>query len=179
MQIRSFHLRTLATAAAIVVGLLGATTPANAEIRQFTDPAGDSGNSVDFTRATVTYNKVLRVSAAYPQSELELNTLLNVWLDTKRSDPGPEYKVSALADSDFLGIFPVERFGGPTGEAVNCPSFAARVSTFTTLPRVWVKMKATCVDAPDKVRVAIQARHGGDSEWIKAPQTFLPPVERF
>lgn len=164
----------LATALTVV-----ATAPAEAQIAHFDDPSGDSGSVVDFTRATVAYNKVLRVAAAYPDSTLDIGTRINVWLDTKRADPGPEYRVSMLPNTDFLQITPVERFGGPAGDPVRCRSFRAHADVFDDSNRVWIKMKATCVDAPSSIRVAVEAKRRGDVEWIKARNTFLPRVQRF
>jgi hypothetical protein len=165
-----------------VVGLavacvVSVPTTASAATKTFDDPAGDSGSATDIRTVTVTYEARLKVVATYPDSTLK-GSFLRYWLNTAPKNPGPEYLVTVVPNSDSFGISKIKRFGQIHGQAVDCAGFRAKADIFSEKPRTWIRIPARCLGEPGRIAVAVQTRHGKQSDWVKAPQTFLAFVRQ-
>jgi len=168
-------LTTLATAA-----LISPALSAQAAEKSFRDPSGDSGRATDISRVDVKYDdKRLRVTARYPGSELT-GSRVRYWLDTDRSDKGPEIFIDIIPNSDGLFMAEVEGWKKPfRGDPIECRGFRAWADGLNDAPkRTWMKVPSSCIDSPKKVRVAVQTKRGSSSDWVKDVNTFLPAVKR-
>ena len=96
--------------------------PAEADTRTFAVAAGDSGGSADITTVKVANGSGggRRIAVRAHVGDLRSYDVFNVWLDTDREDPGPEYRVRFIADDDPPDLSKVERLSD-AGDTVPCP----------------------------------------------------------
>jgi hypothetical protein len=152
---------------------------AQAETRKFGDPAGDSGEATDIRRVVVRYEHRLRITVRYPGDTLEGSSRVHYWIDTRRRNPGPEYFVEVLPNTELGDLLRVDTWSTADGEAVDCPSLRAYADIFAEKPRTWVSMRPRCVGAPGTVRVAVVTRDGASRDWVERRRTFTAAVHRF
>jgi hypothetical protein len=169
-----------ALAAGATAALMATTLNAHADVQIFDDPKGDSAHATDIRSTFIDYGQKLIVVVHYPGSSLA-NNVLRYYIDTDRSDVGPEYLATVYPNSDVFGITKVENWNKPNqGTPVRCPGFRALADGLNPGPkRTNVRIPARCIGAPDSVRVAVWFRHGASSDWAKATHKFLPTVNRF
>ena len=175
------RLITTTLAAAGAAALIATTlNPAHADVRVFDDPQGDSGNAADIKTTFIDYGKKLIVVVHYPGSSIE-NNKLRYYIDTDRSNKGPEYLATVIPNSDGLGIAKVNNWKRPNqGDPVDCPGFRAHADALNGGPaRTNVRIPARCIDAPDAVRVAVQFKRGASEDWARGEHRFLGSVDRF
>jgi len=155
-------------------------TAAHADVQIFDDPKGDSAHATDIRSTTIDYGQKLIVVVHFPGSSLQ-NNVLRYYIDTDRSDVGPEYLATVHPNSDVFGISKVENWNKPNqGQPVNCPGFRALADGLNGGPKLTnVRIPARCIGAPSSVRVAVWFRHGASSDWARATHQFLPSVDRF
>ncbi len=147
---------------AVLAVSLGAG-PASAETRTYPDRDGGVGTAI----VTVTVDngaKALRVTMKHKRVLYEDV----VWIDTRAADPGPEYRVSFLANSDALSFRRVETFKTKAGKPWSCSNAVARSDNFAPGANSWIKIPQGCLNGPGKVRV--QTR----SESYKGVVDFAP-----
>lgn len=175
------RLITTALAAGATATLMATTlNAANAEVKVFDDPRGDNGKAADIRTTFIDYGQKLIVVVHYPGSSL-VNNKLRYYIDTDRSDVGPEYLATVIPNSDVFGITEVENWKRPNqGDPVECPGFRASADALNPGPkRTNIRIPARCIDAPDEVRVAVWFKRGASSDWARDVKRFLPPVSRF
>lgn len=175
---RRLVLTALATAA--TAALMTPTLNASAEVQIFDDAKGDSGNATDIRSTFIDYGKQLIVVVHYPGSSLE-GSILRYYLDTDRSDAGPEYLATVIPNSDGYGLAAVDNWKKPNqGTPVDCPRLRAHADALNGGPkRTNIRIPAGCIDAPDAVRVAVVTKDGASADWARDTRRFLPSVPRF
>jgi hypothetical protein len=153
--------------------------PAHADTRRFSDRAGDSGLPADLTTVRVSNGaEVLKV--AVRPGRVQSGDEFTFWLDTRPKNPGPEYEVGLLPNSDGFGMLRVDAFGDQ-GTPVRCDDLRGTADIFAP---AWVSIVVprSCVRRPGKVRVAVQARYAdgnrGVVDWAPARRTFFGWVAR-
>lgn len=169
------------TAALAGLATLALTIPApsaTAAERTFRDPAGDSGAATDIRRVDVSYTgKALRVVIRYPGSTLR-DSFPRVWIDSRRKDKGPEFRASAIPNSEDFGMRRTENFNRPdSGAYVTCPRFRVFADGNPGAPpRSRFVIPARCIGDPSKVRVAVEmvSLDDASSDWSRDVRRFLP-----
>jgi hypothetical protein len=174
------RLITTAIAAAATAALLTPTLDASAEVHVYDDPAGDSGKATDIRTTFIDYGQRLIVVVHYPGSSLE-GSILRYYIDTDRSDVGPEYLATVIPNSDGFGLAAVEGWRKPNqGTPVECPGLRAHADALNPGPkRTNVRIPGSCIGGPDEVRVAVATKNGAAADWARDTRRFLAPVPRF
>ena len=91
-------------------------------------------------------------------SRMKLDTF---WIDTRPRDPGPEYRLFMLANSDSGGIDRTDTFNGP-GRRWRCESGVVMHSdNFEVGARSFVGIPQHCLRGPGAVRVHVQSKSRG------------------
>ena len=158
---------------------LTALPSAEADVRRFRDAAGDTGLPADLTTVRVD-NGADTVEVKARPGRVGFEDLFTFWLDTRPKNPGPEYKVVVVPNSDSFGLLRVDAFG-QQGTPVPCDGLRATADNFTP---EWVSTSVprSCLRHPGKVRVAVKARYtDGDTsvvDWAPAKRTFFGWVAR-
>lgn len=173
-------LRRGATVAGVtLLAALITLPPASADIRRFTDRAGDTGLPADITTVRVDNGAEL-VTVRVRPGRVEFDDQFTFWLDTRPRNPGPEYRVGVQPNSDAFGMTRVDTFADQ-GTPVRCDELRATADHFSP---GWVSISVprSCLRNPGKVRVAVRARYtdGATSvvDWAPARRTFFGWVAR-
>jgi hypothetical protein len=172
-------LRAAAVVGVTVLASLAALPPAQADTRRFHDRAGDTSLPADITTVRVSNGADL-VKVAIRPGRVDFGDSFTFWLDTRAKDPGPEYQVGVLPNSDAFGLVRVGAFG-EQGTPVLCEGLRATADVFTP---AWVSISVprSCLHGFGKVRVAVKARYdnGGTSvvDWAPAKRKFFGWVAR-
>lgn len=171
--------RGAAVAAVAVMASLTVLQPAEADTRRFSDRAGDTSLPTDITTVRVSNGAELLEVAVRP-GRVKFGDSFSYWLDTRAKNPGPEYKVGVVPNSDAFGLLRVGAFG-QRGTPVPCEGLRATADVFAP---EWISISVprSCLRDPGKVRVAVKARYtdGGTSvvDWAPAKRTFFGWVAR-
>lgn len=165
----------LVTAGAVTLMLATAATAATAWAGtvSVTDPVGDTGSRSDIRRVTVEHvHTADRLRIITGLSRIVIGVELDVYLDTRRAHPGPEWKVAALPDSEWALLRVRDwRDAGTVGPVCG----RVRYSTSSVHPVARVSLPSSCLDLHRDVKVSVLAvdpGHGRD--WAPARRTFLP-----
>jgi hypothetical protein len=172
------HARTLGVAAATLS--LVFALPAHANVRQFTDARNDTKSSVDIwgvrvDNATADPDKVI---VEVRQDDVTFEDSITIYLDTRQTDPGPEYRISGGTGSEFA-LFRLERWTD-RGQLVpfGC---GQRLRIHENTDRSRAVFPRACIGKTGKVRVAVLAERGypvRSRDWAQARRTWLPWVLR-
>lgn len=156
--------RIASTAACAVLPWALAAAPAQAASERFTDHDGGAETAITSVRV---HNGDARLSVYLRHRETM--HLDRVWLDTRPNDPGPEYRVSVLANSDYDDpLIEVESFDTNRGPSQRCPGIALHSDVYDNEPVSYVKIPQSCLAGPGKVRVAADSS-GPDDAYDIAP----------
>ncbi len=132
---------------AVLTVALGAA-PAAAQTRTF--PDRDGGVATAIVTVTVENGaEALKVTSKHKRLMYEDT----VWIDTRAADPGPEYRVSGLANSDALSFQRVETFKTKVGKPWACSNAEARSNNSAPGANSWIKIPQSCLRGPGQVRV--------------------------
>lgn len=164
-------------AAATLLALVA--DPAAAEKRHFTDPV-DTPDGIDIVSVFVKYENRLKVVIDHQGWDEPSAAVITYWFDTRKKDPGPEYRLKIRANADGFDLRDVETWKS-TGTEVDCERHDASADAFADAPIV-VWMAGRCIDRPDRVRVATRVREITEDstavDW--APKwTFYGWVDRY
>jgi hypothetical protein len=170
--------KTVAAMAGVVMAL-GVASPAQADVRRFSDARGDTRSSVDILSVRVDNSTADRreVRVRIRHEDLRLGHSITVYLDTRPADPGPEFAISGAAGSEYI----LNRTEGwkHMGRMVRpeC-GYSMRIHEGTEATRVIVRRG--CIGKPGKVRVAVRAQRDGTQavDWAASRRTFLDFVGR-
>jgi hypothetical protein len=171
--------RAAAVVGVTVMASLTVLQPAHADTRRFSDRAGDTSLPADITTVRVS-NGAERLTIAIRPGRVELGDDFTFWLDTRAKNPGPEYKVGVVPNSDAFGLVRVDAFG-ERGTPVPCEGLRATADAFTP---EWVSTSVprSCLHDFGRVRVAVKARYAnGDTsvvDWAPAKRKFFGWVAR-
>jgi len=177
------QVRRLSSALAGVALVALTPTAASAATRWFSDPQGDVASSVDIHRVRVINGEPDRpaVRVTVVQRVLRAGDGFDVWVDTNAADPGPEYRISWVANSDSLGVRKVESFSD-TGVAVSCPAFRVRSAQDDPGDSSYVLLPRPCLRYPDAIRVSVRAQRqvgqGVVKDWAPGVLNFYSWVAR-
>lgn len=168
----------------LAVGVLVAGgAPAQAEQRVFHDKAKDTKRVVDIRRVTVDYAKRLTVTAKHRGPELNANTTVFFYVDSRRRNAGPEYRAFAIPNSDGFGLARVDGWKDSSPRWVNCRGLRMRADMFDETRRLVMSVPGRCIKDPKKVRVAVRAKaaytHKTFNEWAPGVRRFFGRVDRF
>lgn len=116
-------------AAVLAAGMLaGAAVPASANMKRFEDPVGDTKahNDIRWVEVDNGGNYVSpnsgggdRLIVRVRMSDVRSGDELRIFVDTRSNNPGPEWRMSAWADSEWI-LQRVDTWDSP-GSATSCP----------------------------------------------------------
>lgn len=171
--------RILLAGSAVVLALTALAGPASADKSHFADRRGDN-DRLDITGIAVLHSKTKVVVGAGVRG-LEGGDRLSVWYDTLRRNPGPEYKLEVIANSDAIGLRRVAGWrAGGSRRWVRCRGLRAHADGFGP-DRVRTSLPRTCLHNPRRVRVAVgmQPGHaGGGQDWAPGRRQLFDWVKR-
>lgn len=152
---------------------LAAGGAAHADVRVF-DDAGDVSSSVDILRVRVDNGSTRpgQIRVRITHDDLVIGDEITAFLDVRRRDPGPEWKVTGLPAAEWA-LIRVERWAD-TGTEVTCGPGRMRIDQDTDVTRVVVPW--SCLGtSPRKVRVAVRVTRDDPvaRDWAAGPRTFL------
>jgi len=167
-------------AAAVVVMALVLAVPAAADVRRFTDAANDASTSVDIRAARVDNSTTARnqVIVVVRQENVRLGDAIEIFLDTRPGDPGPEYSIGGATASEYL-LRHREHWKGPGRVVPFRCGYRLRINEETDRTRA--VMQRSCLRHPGRVRVAIRVVRGIppiSRDWAPARRTWSPWVRR-
>ena len=175
----SKHSAGTVVVAAVTLSLTS-VLPASANVRHFTDARNDTKSSVDIwdvhvDNATADPEKIV---VEVRQDDVTFEDSITVYLDTRETDPGPEYRISGGTGSEFA-LFSLERWSDP-GQVVpfGC---GQRLRIHELTDRSRAVFPRSCIGTTGKVRVAVKAERGSpvrSRDWAQARRTWLPWVVR-
>ena len=169
-------MKLVVAAAATIATTLTMTPAAQADTRVFTDRRGDAPRHIDLTKARVNNGDArprmvlirIRIAGRWQNGDQ-----ITVWFDRNRSNPGPELRLTAHVDSEYL-LQRVDRWNGP-GRKANCRRYA--IKQFANNRGARVRIARACLGGP--ARVAIRTKTAdGRVDWFHQRKTFLPTVRR-
>ena len=175
---RPGRIRAVVVAAALMA--LMAPAAAFADVQVSTDAHNDTGSSVDIWKVRVDNSTAHRskVVVGVQQDRVRIGDSIDIFFDTRKRDPGPEFWLGAYVASEYL-MRHAERWRD-LGPPVNTGcGYRLRINERTDRSRAVVSRR--CLGYPSKVRVAVKVTRGtpGTShDWAKAPRTWLPWVRR-
>ena len=171
-----FLRRAGAVAAAALIPAACLVPTASADIATFPDVGGH------ITSVRVSHGpKTVGVTAF--DAEMTLTTFYRFWLDTNSDDPGPEYMVEVIPDSDGFGLATVANFAS-SGKAKRCDGLTALADT-SGPEYAKIVVPRSCLGTPSKVRVAVVAYYNEDDDeaievvdWAPGKERLYPWVDR-
>jgi hypothetical protein len=178
-------LRRRSLAAAVIPGLALSTmlgvAPSYADIGRFDDARGETGQSIDvwhvrIDNSTTSRNRVT-VTVQFDQWFRE--DRVNVFLDTKPRNSGPEYAFTS--QNRRFRIWRVPGWRPRNGRAIACQG--VRASAFRRSDRVRISFLRRCLGRPQAVRVSAMTRSfvpefGFFTDWAPGRHRFTPWVRR-
>jgi len=171
--------RILRRAAAVAAGaaLAGAVLApsAHADIATFPDVGGH------ITSVRVSHGPATIGVTAY-DAEMTFGTYYEFWLDTNPSDPGAEYRVDVLPNSEVLPLMKVANFNSP-GIKVKCDGLRvlADASDGDETPFAKIIVPRSCMGTPSQVRVSVVGFYDENPDvvdWAPGGERFYPWVNR-
>ena len=174
--------RAVATLGALLCVALVAG-PAAADSATFTDARGDirASNDIWSVRVVNGADQGTRLHLVARLRDLGPGDQVDFWIDTVATDPGPEFRADAVANSDFLEVRAVDHWQ-QSGTAVACPGLRVRMDGFNPTQRARFSIPLRCLGNPGAVRVAAHSRsiteNGAQNDWAPALRTWYPWVAR-
>ena len=133
------------------------------------DARGDTNSRIDIRKVVVRHtDDRLKVKARL--NKVVYGVEFAAFLDTRRENPGPEWKLSGYADSEW-GITRVKGWNdtGTPGPACG----RARFSKDSDPPVAWFRVPNDCLNIRDKVRVSVAMKDPGHGvDWVPARREF-------
>ena len=165
--------KLLSCAATLAAGaLVLSAAPASANVRSFNDAKGDTKASIDILRVRVinggTSGNTLAVRMRF--AEVSYGGDLRIFVDTRSNNPGPEWRMSGFADSEWV-LERVDTWDGDGTES-SCPG---RVHLTNGDDVGWWRTSRSCLGVGEKVRVAVRTQEASSPQhdWARAYRMFL------
>lgn len=163
---------SIVLALAVTLGVLAAPT-AWAGTVSFDDEVGDTGSRSDIRRVVVEHvHTADRLRVTTRLSKVVYGAELAIFIDSRPANAGPEWKISAYADSEWallrVDSWRDDGMPGPTCGRVSYSRDTDRPIARATLP-------SSCIRLHRDVRVSVlvhDAGHGRD--WAPDVRRFLP-----
>jgi hypothetical protein len=176
-------LKTFVGAFASGALVLASAVAAEADVRRFSDP-NDTKSGIDIHRVQVDNASSDRhrvfVAVNIDHFPAKRHTRLDVFLDTRGSNAGPEYRLTLLKDAALFrvsgwsdhGKYVGKRCGGGTFHRPGYDAFRFAPHRFV------VAIKRGCIGKPGRLRVAVRTGISGGKahDWARAKHVFLPWV---
>jgi hypothetical protein len=166
--------RAAAIAAAALLPAAFLVPAAQADITYFTDVGGH------ITKVRVSHGPTAVAVTAY-DAEMEFTTRYEFWLDTNPNDPGPEYRVDALPNTEVIPLQKVANFDSG-GIDLKCSGLRvlADASDGDETPYAKIIVPRSCLGTPSKVRVSVVGFYETPTvtDWAPGERRFYPWVNR-
>jgi hypothetical protein len=166
--------RAAAVAAAALLPAAVLVPAAHADIAYFSDVGGH------ITKVRVSHGPTAIGVTAY-DAEMEFTTRYEFWLDTNPNDPGPEYRVDALPNTEVIPLQKVANFDSG-GIDLKCSGLRvlADASDGDDTPYAKIIVPRSCVGTPSKVRVSVVGFYETPkvTDWAPGERRFYPWVNR-
>lgn len=173
------HARPPLPAVAAALLSLALISPAHADVQRFTDPRNDTSSSVDIRSVRVDNSTADRsaVVVAVQQDDVRIGDSIEIFVDTRPADPGPEFSISGYVASEYV-MHHRENWKNPGRMVPFRCGYRMRINEATDRTRV--VMSRNCLGEPGKVRVAVLVERDASSthDWAKARRTWLGWVSR-
>lgn len=165
--------RAISTVSVTVAALVLSATPAQANVRRFDDPKGDTKAHNDIRWVEVRNGGTdggKRLVVRVRMAQIQPGDGMRIFVDTRAGNAGPEWRMSANADSEWI-LHRVNRWNAP-GTVANC---AGRVSMTDSKRTAFWRTSRKCLSIGDKVRVAVRVEETGSSQhdWAQSYRRFL------
>lgn len=151
---------TLAAAGLALAALVGTAAPALAATSTFQDDKGDVAHGVDVESVKVVNEKNVRIAVQHADlvRTWRSGASMTVYLDTDRSQPGPEFAFPTVlyAGGDYA-LIKTRGDGWSYGRRavpLQC-SYEVKLDYAENVSRI--RISRGCLDHPDEVRVAVKA----------------------
>lgn len=175
MWTSSFGFRLLAPTVVVTLMAIVWAPVALAATISYDDTVGETRSRSDIKRVVVEHQRrENRLSVKARLTKVVYGVEFAVYLDTRRRNSGPEWKISGYADSEW-GILKIKGWRDKGRPGPVCGR--ARYSKSTDAPVARVRIPTKCVKIRSSVRVAVamvDSRNGTD--WVPRRRSFLPPV---
>ena len=159
-------------ASALLAGFVLAPS-AQADIMTFPDVGGH------ITSVRVSHGPAT-VGVTANDAEMEFTTRYEFWLDTNPNDPGAEYRVDVIPNSEVLPLMKVANFDSP-GIKTKCDGLRVQADAGdgeTQFAKIIVPR--SCMGTPSKVRVSVVGIYSDPDvvDWAPGEERFYPWVNR-
>jgi hypothetical protein len=160
--------------------LLPLAAPAQAGQRVFVDPA-DTPAGIDMTKVRVIYKDRVRVRVVHNGFHAPSSSEITLWFDTKRRNPGPQYRYRLFPNSEFTRLHRVDTWRD-SGTPVRCRRLGGFADQNSDKP-IRFAAGGNCFGNPGKIRVAVRTkeeRPGGTYfDWAPTRRAFFWAVTRY
>ena len=112
--------------------------------------------------------------------DMEFTTRYEFWLDTNPNDPGAEYRVDVIPNSEVLPLMKVANFDSP-GIKIKCDGLRVQADAGNDDPLfAKIIVPRSCVGTPSKVRVSVVGFYSDPHivDWAPGEERFYPWVNR-
>ena len=167
--------------AAVVAGMgvVVVAGPVLAQTVVVRDPAGDMSTGGDVRKVRIVHEDRVVVRVHHKNLRADGTEGEQVFFDTDRSRPGPEFVFSAgLFDGTDYALSTATR-GWKQGHRVSC-DYRAHIDYDTEVSRY--RLNRACLGTPTKVRVAVRTTSSRPSgvkrDWLTGYRHWTEPVRR-
>jgi hypothetical protein len=155
--------------------------PALANTQSLDDNHGDAPPYIDILSVTVdnatSSPDQVRVTVRQRQLSSAKPSEILLYIDTKASHPGPEFRYAALYQSEYG--FQRMKAWNQEGAWISTCRDKIRVHLRARSDSIVFFTPRSCLDNPGKVRVAARTRYGdSQQDWAPRVRTFYPWVYR-
>ena len=156
------------------------TLPAQADVRRFTDARGDTPSSVDIRSVVLDNSTTARhkVIVVVRQDDVRVGDSIDIYLDTRPRNPGPEYLIGGATASEAV-MSHVDKWKGVGREVPSRCGYRLKIHEVIDVTRAVIPRR--CLAKPGRVRVAVKATRGypvTSRDWAKAKRTWFAWVAR-
>jgi hypothetical protein len=170
-------MRLVVATAATLAATVTMTPAAQADTVVFADARGDAPRHIDLTTARVDNGDtrpqlvLMRIRIA---GRWQLGDQVSVWFNRDRSNPGPELRLTAYVDSEYV-LRRVETWNGP-GRRASCERYSMK--QFANNRGLRVRIARDCLgNRPARVAIRTMSENGR-VDWFQQRRSFLPAVHR-
>ena len=167
--------RAIVVAAAALLPATVLVPAAHADIATFPDVGAH------ITSVRVSHGPSTVGVTAY-DADMDFDTFYEFWLDTNSSDPGPEYRVDVLPNTEVIPLMKVANFDSPGIKQTSCTGLRvqADASDGDETPFAKIIVPRSCMGTPSQVRVSVVGFYESPNvtDWAPGERRFYPWVNR-
>jgi hypothetical protein len=148
-----------------------------ADRETFDDEQGNVAASVDIHHVTVVNGSATHHSlkVIVVQRDLQGGDDIDVWIDTRPANPGPEYRAELTANTDSFGLLKVRTWAS-RGQVVKAPRLIAHSDSTVPGDRSVLIIPRRAVGDPGAIRVGVRVQrhtpHGLVRDWAPTWRSF-------